>query len=151
MENVRVLEKIRERQSKKKTKRFTLAGFDGPALCEHVYDGDTPHLTFQPWDMPRAFRWTCRMARIQCPEMKGSNILPAEKELALHARDNLASLIKGEIVRVEVTSMGKYRRPVVEIYASGRNVNDLMLESGHAVPYGSPLPWRPAEVIEEVK
>lgn len=113
--------------STKRTKRFNLNGHKGWALCEHVYDGDTPHLTMIPHGMNRPWRWTCRMARIQAPEMN--------EEAGNVSRDALQHRILGKIVRVQVVSTGKYGRPVVEIEDNDGNVNDWMLETGHAKVY----------------
>jgi len=132
----------------KKTPRFTLAGYVGPALCEEVYDGDTPHLAFKPWpEIDRAFRWTCRMARIQAPEIRGAT--PLERQLAVEARDYLSTLILDKHLWIRVTAMDKYGRPVVEIYGHDDaeiSINDAMVRSGHAVTYGARMPWRRASM-----
>lgn len=120
--------------TRQRAPRFSLQGFRGRAYCDDVYDGDTCQLTFQPECATRAFRWTCRLARIQAPEMRSSS--SADMERAVAARDALRQLILGSIVIIDVVSMGRYRRPVVEIMTeTGVNVNDLLLHQGHVVPY----------------
>jgi len=141
-EHLEILSK-RVEDKHKKTKRFTLAGFDGLACCEHVYDGDTPHLTLFPGSMDRPYRWTARMARIDAPELRGKN---ADPQPAKAARDYLKSIIYRRLLWVSIRRMGKYGRPIVEIYTIEidkktktvklvANVNDLMLMSGHAILY----------------
>ena len=98
------------------------------------------------------------MARIQAPEMRGRGF--DEKALAIECRDFLADAIHRRFVWIEIGSMGKYGRPVVEIWnivnddcvcdasdgslslVKGGNVNDKMMDSGGCVLYNSQLPWR---------
>lgn len=117
--------------SPRRAPRFSLAGFEGPAYCDNVYDGDTLQLTFTPNGLPQAYRWTCRLARINAPELRD------DPPKAAKARDALKKLVLGNIVDIHVTSMGKYRRPVVEIIVGSTqtNVSDFLLEHEFVKPY----------------
>lgn len=123
--------------------RFTIAGFRGWAYCSDVYDGDTCQLSFLPLGMQEPARWTCRLARIETAEIGRRAKSTQEQEAAVKGRAKLQELILDNIVYIHVTSMGKYKRPVVEIFTKdGQNVNDILVQSGIAVPYGTrPLPW----------
>lgn len=122
--------------------RFTIAGFCGWAYCSDVYDGDTCQLSFAPVGMERSRRWTCRLARIETAEIGRRAKSPREEEAAEESRAVLQALIERKIVYIEVLDIGAYHRPTVEIYVGGANINNLMLERGGAVVYGTnPLPW----------
>lgn len=84
-----------------KSPRFTLKGFSGLALCEDVYDGDTAQFTFRAHNMPCAYRWTCRLARIEAAEIRTNNI--DEAQLAMASRAALQGYILHRIVWLDVT------------------------------------------------
>jgi len=124
-------------------RRFTVAGYEGWAYCNNVYDGDTCQLSFAPNGMEKAARWTCRLARIETAEIGRRAKSARERTEARISRNALRKFINDKLVWVNVTSMGKYKRPIVEIYdKNSQCINDLMLECGAAVKYGiRPLPW----------
>lgn len=121
--------------------RFSLRGFQGWAYCDSVYDGDTCQLSFlHPNSTLSPYRWTCRLARIETPEIGRKAASPEEHARGIAARDTLAKLLLRKLVWIHITSMGKYKRPVVEIYTSSdesTNVNNEMLACGAAKPYGA--------------
>lgn len=98
-----------------------------------VHDGDTPHLdvclerSTSLWLMDRR----CRMARINAPELSQ----PGGYESSAF----LLALLEGQALDVVFAShLDNYGRPLIEIrLADGRNVSDVMLAEGKAVPYGS--------------
>lgn len=99
-----------------------------------VYDGDT--FTANLYSLPAIFgdSLSVRLRGIQTPEIRGTT--GCEKEAAIRARDFLARKLKGAC-RVELSDMGrdKYFRLDCTVYADGHNVNQMMLDSGLAVPY----------------
>lgn len=101
------------------------------AYCSDVYDGDTCQLSFIPLDFTKPYRWTCRLSRIQAPEI---GRLAANKETqaqGVAARDALRAEILHKVVHIDVKSMDKYGRPVVEITRRDYvNVNDVLLGAG---------------------
>ena len=60
------------------------------------------------------------------------------KKDAIRSRDFLRSLIDDKIIYVHLGKMGKWGRPLIEVYSRkrfGDNINDLMLTNNMAVPY----------------
>lgn len=103
------------------------------ALITAVYDGDTVtadvDLGLHVWLRGEKLR----LIRIDTPELRGS-----ERALGLAARDFLRDLVLGEYVWIKTVKRGKYGRYLAEVWLDdGRNINDLLLEVGHARPYGS--------------
>lgn len=85
-----------------------------------MLDGDTVRVP--------AFDADLRLARIDAPE-KGT---PG----AERAQDALAEkLDTADAVDMELVEVGKWGRPVVELYADGESVSDWMLENGYADRY----------------
>lgn len=83
------------------------------AVCEYVQDGDTFRTAKQNW---------IRLARYDAPEEGSPNYA--------NAKNLLSSLILNkEIVYEQVgTSHG---RIVAEVWQEGKNINDIMLQSGY--------------------
>lgn len=137
-------------EQKRPAPRFTLAGYSGWAYCSSVYDGDTCHLSLVPPEMHNAYLWTCRLARIQAPEIGCHAHSDHERDLGVRAREALAQCILNKVVYVEVIGEGKFGRPLVELYVhrpfgTSVNVNQQMIDDGFAVLYEQPLPWRSAK------
>jgi micrococcal nuclease len=101
-----------------------------------VYDGDTCRadidLGFGVWKKQE----TLRLNRINAPEIRGES-----KELGRLSRDYLRELILNKNVLLQTIrdNKGKYGRYLAEIWLyeapadRWRNINDLLVESGHAV------------------
>ena len=86
------------------------------------------------------YQYNFRLVRINTPELRASD--PETKVKAYEAKDRLAELIPvGSKVRIQTAKAGKYGRWLVDIWVddgvSSQNVNDIMLEEGHAVNYSS--------------
>ncbi len=106
------------------------------AVVVSVYDGDTIRadldLGLSTWIKNEKLR----LAQINAPEIRGS-----ERAAGLAARDFLRELILGKEVIVQTIKdrRGKYGRYLAEIWLwTGEgwlNVNDQMIESGHATRY----------------
>jgi endonuclease YncB( thermonuclease family) len=113
-----------------------------------VYDGDTITIAarFHIDDVviPKLFRYSVRLRRIDSPEKKTKN--KKEKELAIKSRDALSNLIMGKVVILENIEYDKYGRVLAEIMTEdGINVSDWMLTGGFAVEYDGGTKHRPAE------
>ena len=83
------------------------------ATCEHVQDGDTFRTAKQNW---------IRLARYDAPEEGKPNYAEAKRLLSSH-------ILNKEIEYEKVGS--SYDRIVAEVWQGGRNVNDLMINSGY--------------------
>ena len=94
------------------------------------YDGDTVHLAVDAGFNVTIFE-RFRLLGINCPEMHGS-----DKAKAIKARDYLRSLLEGKKLVIN-TEKGqeKYGRWLLKISVNGLDVNQHMVESGHAVPF----------------
>ncbi len=83
------------------------------------------------------FRFSVRLAGIDCPEIKGKTV--NEKALALVARDELKKKILNKPVILRNVMTEKYGRLLADVYVveNGREVwvNKWMLDEKHAVFY----------------
>lgn len=106
-----------------------------------AHDGDTVYLDidvgFSMWRRSRntegKLKTSYRLLRIDAPDIRSLATRPA----AMASRDFLLSLTSGHQVMVQTLvdpdSFGRY---LIEMWLpDGRNVSDLMIASGHAVPY----------------
>ena len=111
------------------------------ATCLGVVDGDTCFLDidlgFHDWRRSRnrfgKLSLSYRLLRIDAPEIRPL----ATRSAGEASRDYLSALVLGQSVIVQTLqdpdSFGRY---LIELWLpDGRNVNDLMLTAGHAVPY----------------
>jgi micrococcal nuclease len=83
------------------------------AICLYIEDGDTFRTTQKNW---------IRLARYDAPE-KGEPGYDGAKQL-------LFSIILNEAIEYEPVSES-YDRIVAEVWRGGKNVNDLMINSGY--------------------
>lgn len=83
------------------------------ATCEYVQDGDTFRTAKQNW---------IRLARYDAPEEGRPNYAEAKQLLSSY-------ILNKEIEYEQVGS--SYGRIVAEVWQGGRNVNDLMINSGY--------------------
>ncbi len=92
-----------------------------------------------------------RLAGIDAPEMRPRVGSPAartaEKALALASTNRLKELIEGREIIVQTRKTGKFGRQLAVCFLpdSDKTANDLLLEEGLAVVYGTPRPWREDE------
>jgi len=99
-----------------------------------VYDGDTIRVDIDLGLKTWIKNETIRLSRINTPELRG-----AERPQGLLARDFLKDLILDKEIILETIrdTKGKYGRYIGEIWieknGEGTNVNDLLVNSGHAV------------------
>lgn len=100
-----------------------------PAEVVKIIDGDTVKLRLDA-GFHIQLTENFRLARINTPEIRGP-----ERPEGLKAKEFLATEMPiGS--QVEITTMkspGKYGRWIVEIWLGDVNINDLLVESGHAI------------------
>jgi len=125
--------------------------------CIKVYDGDTITIASRlPFDKTvdaalanTVYRFSVRLAGIDCPEIKGHTIV--EKARALVARDELKKKIMDKWVILRNVTTEKYGRLLADVYVveNGKEVwlNKWMLDNGHAVFYDGGTKKVPEEWI----
>ena len=104
----------------------------GQITIKDCYDGDT--CTSNEGEK-------IRLACIDTPEIKGIRARPNE---AIAARDFLNELIKGEKVSIRRVTEDKYGRTVGELNFNGKNLQQLLVQKGHAEiyeKYSKPCNW----------
>jgi endonuclease YncB( thermonuclease family) len=108
------------------------------AKVVRVYDGDTitvaaPFCNGSTQTEPEIYLFSIRLRGIDTPELRGGG--PAEKVKAEVARDALAGLVMGRVVRVANVGSEKYGRVLADVFVDGMCVNEWMVERGFAVAY----------------
>jgi micrococcal nuclease len=100
-----------------------------------VYDGDTLKKVLIDLGFNMFIKTDLRLARINTPEIRTRN--KEEKAAGYISRDYLAGLlVDSDDITVHVLKKGKFGRWIAEIYKDGKNINDLMVKTGHAMEYG---------------
>lgn len=103
-------------------------------LVIKVYDGDTITITSKlPYAESELYKFRIRLARIDTPEIKGQT--EHERTKALEAKSYLEDLILNKLVSLRNVKTDKYGRILCDVYVDERCVNDLMLQSHHAISY----------------
>jgi hypothetical protein len=97
-----------------------------------IIDGDTLVLDVQFSSLPGLNLWAhdlrCRLARIDCPEMRTPE--------GFAARERMRTVWEHGVFEVDVVKADKYGlRWDVELWCGTTNVNDLMVKDGFAKPY----------------
>jgi len=100
------------------------------ALVTSVYDADTITVNVDLGMNTWRHDVKIRLARINAPEVRGP-----ERDQGLKARDWLRGRIDGQqiILRTQRDKKGKFGRWLGEIYLDGENLNDALVNAGHAV------------------
>ena len=104
----------------------------GEITIKDCYDGDT--CTSSEGEK-------IRLACIDTPEIRGIRAQPTE---AIAARDFLNGMIMGETVTIRRVTEDRYGRTVGELIFNGENVQQLLVEEGHAEifrEYSKPCEW----------
>jgi len=98
-----------------------------------VYDGDTITIaTFVPGSR-KLYRFSVRLNGIDTPEMKSKNT--DEKLLARKAQVVLSEKIMGKVVKLNDVSMEKYGRLLATVVYNDQDINQWMVDEGHAIKY----------------
>mgnify|MGYP000113761462 CR=1 FL=1 len=113
------------------TYRFTL---------DRIVDGDTVDISIDlGFDIRVKKR--VRLSGINAPETRTLN--PEEKVAGLAAKKFLNTLLYASAgsgpmtIRTDIDKTGKFGRVLGVLYVGATNVNQLMLDNGHAFPYGT--------------
>ena len=104
----------------------------GEITIKDCYDGDT--CTSSEGEK-------IRLACIDTPEIRGIRAQPTE---AIAARDFLNGMIMGETVTIRRVTEDRYGRTVGELSLNGENLQQLLVEEGHAEifrEYSKPCEW----------
>ena len=96
------------------------------AYVERVIDGDTIKLRID-LGFKITFTSNCRLAGIDAPEMKAGG--QAAKTFLQR------ELLEETEVLIKSMKLDKYGRPVVTIYHRGENINQKIVDNGHAKKY----------------
>jgi endonuclease YncB( thermonuclease family) len=108
----------------------------------HAYDGDTITIVSKlPYDTSPLYRFSVRLAGIDCPEIKGKT--DRERELAQEAKAALQKLILNKVVALKNLKTEKYGRVLADVYLGDLHVNQWLLDNKYAVPYsgGTKTDW----------
>jgi len=116
----------------KDTQIFTVPISFGKVI--KVYDGDTITIANKlPVKNSPIYRFSVRLNGIDTPEMKSKH--DWEKVCARQAKDFLSNKILGKIVELKDVKNEKYGRVLATVYLNGKNINKLMIDKKHAIPY----------------
>ena len=107
-----------------------------------VYDGDTVTANLD-LGMSITRKCSCRLAGVDTPEIRTK--VAGEKEAAYAARDRVRDLILDKWVTLQsIEKPDKYGRLLVQIWTDDDvNINNLLIEEGHAIAYdgGTKVSW----------
>ena len=99
-----------------------------------VLDGDTVDVTISfPFGI--SVKKRVRLFGINTPETRTKD--PIEKAKGYAAKDRLDELLRegGYNVTLVYHGDGKFGRPLGELYIEDKNLNDILISEGHAIPY----------------
>lgn len=108
------------------------------AKVHKIVDGDSVWLVVDV-GYRMTYKDNFRLIRINTPEVRAKD--PVEKAAAYAAKARLGELIPVDSdVLIRTAKSGKYGRWLAEIYVDDGygelvNINDVMVEEGHAVPF----------------
>ena len=105
------------------------------ATLDRIIDGDTIDVVLDlGFDVHLKSR--VRMAGINTPESRTRDL--EEKKRGLAAKDRLTELIEGKefIIKTQISKeRGKFGRVLGEVYVGDVNINQQLIQEGHAVAY----------------
>tara|TARA_A100001515_G_scaffold144015_1_gene146801 strand:- start:2304 stop:2627 length:324 start_codon:yes stop_codon:yes gene_type:complete len=106
--------------------------YEYSATVVKVYDGDTITV-----DIDLGFGIVLRKQKIRLYGVNTPEVRGEEKELGKKVRDLLREKILGEtiIVKTIKDKKGKYGRWLGTIFHQEENINDWLLNEGHALPF----------------
>ena len=108
----------------------------------NVYDGDTITIVSKlPYDASPLYRFSVRLAGIDCAEIKGKT--EYERELAQEAKRALQKLILNKVIALKNLKNEKYGRVLADVYLGDLHVNQWLLDNKYAVQYsgGKKADW----------
>ena len=114
----------------------------------NVYDGDTIHIVGFVINNPQLFKFSVRLAGIDCPEMKsGKSLDTTEKSVAILAQQYISNIVDGNNVLLQNVSLDKYGRLLADVYCKEIHLNKGLVNARLAVCYEggtktSPVSWK---------
>lgn len=113
---------------------FSFEGLDIEANVVDVYDGDTITVSFPtlyyPVQSEKVFKYKCRLYGINTPEIRNKDL--EQKRKGIIARDALRQMIMNERVILKCRKFDCFGRILVNVIHGNVDVNEWMLEQGHA-------------------
>lgn len=98
------------------------------------YDGDTVTVNIPHVPKLLGNKMRIRIAGIDTPEIKGKN--KCEKDKARAARDLVKSQLRSaQRIDLKNVRRGHYFRIVADLYYDGKNLKEVLIKNGLAVPY----------------
>ncbi len=115
------------------TPEFSLVGHSTRAKVVKVYDGDSIHVVFEYFG--NFYRWICRIAHVDTPEIKSKN--SKEKEYAIVVRDKLSEVILNKVCEIKCFEFDKYGRLLIELTMpdSNEKLHEWLIRNNYAKPY----------------
>jgi micrococcal nuclease len=111
----------------------TVTPFVYNATLERIIDGDTIDVTLDLGFNVKLHNQRCRLAGIDTPESRTSNL--EEKALGLKAKERLKELCIGSF-KIQSLGTGKYGRILAIPYTEdNQDVCQMLVSEGHAVEY----------------
>ncbi len=105
-----------------------------PVELVRVVDGDTIVVNINGWPPIIGFNIGVRVAGCDTPELRDKR--PGIREKAFQAKRFVSSLLaEAKVVELRNIRRGKYFRLVADVYADGRNISSILINSGLAHPY----------------
>lgn len=98
-----------------------------------VYDGDTITIIGRVKHNPKLYKFSVRLAGIDCPEMRTHN--DNEKEIAIKAKEYLVKEIFDKEITLKKVDTEKYGRLLAYVYLGKRCMNVELMVNNLAVPY----------------
>jgi len=116
-------------------------------LVTNVYDGDTFTVVSRVVGDPTLYKFSVRIAGIDCPELRSK--IPSEKEAAALAKDRVENLIYARHVKLENVRTEKYGRILADVYVDydggGVSVGNFLIREKLAVKYDGKRKNPPAD------
>ena len=103
------------------------------AKVVNVYDGDTIWVAIK--HLNKYIKIKIRLEGIDTPELGTKNF--KEKEKAIDSRDYLKHLINNRIIKLKCGNFDKNGILLGKIYFKNICINNIMIETGHAIAYDS--------------
>ncbi len=119
------------------TPEFTLNKFSTLAKVVKVYDGDSIHVVFEYFG--NFYRWICRIAHVDTPEIKSKN--QKEKEFGNVVKEKVSELLLNKIFQIQCFEFDKYGRLLIELTLPDTNetknekLHEWLIRNKYAKPY----------------
>ena len=114
--------------------------FVAVVLSFSIVDGDTFDFKGHVWPGHMVDE-RVRLLRVNTPE-KGGKAPACERELAAKAAEyTRARMAAAKVIMVRASGRDSFGRSLAEVFLDGVSLNDALIASGHARPYGIKGAW----------